>query len=279
MRKIIFLCFIASVFATCKNNSKSTTNDSLRNSLATKKQTDSLIKKFKPIIQGVWVKADYINKLIKTKSPLAASDLAAGLTTIYINTGDIHGDSIVSMAGYDNHDGANATIKFQAGKNQSTIIFNGRDLGYAIENGDTVLIFSQYDNKKERFFKVKYIRVLKKQPEGDLGYGMHIYVNKAIVAGNYTLSDSTGVISNVYFSEDGKVNGFLNWKTHMINIDLNSDVNDNLDAIYFKNSNKENGNYSFKIIADTLSLYNTYENSDSTELLLGKLKYKLVRQR
>lgn len=37
--------------------------------------------------------------------------------------------------------------------------------------------------------------------------------------------------------------------------------------------------YAYKIDADTIKLYDTSLNSDSTEMLLGKLKYKLIKQK
>ena len=278
MKKILSLVLTAVMLISCKSKTKLPDNDSAKNTTSSN-QAQELIKKFKPIIQGVWVKADYINKVIETKSPLASAGLATGLTIIYIDTNDIKQDSIVSMAGYGNHDGANVIIKFRPGKKPSTILFNDGDLSYSIENGDTVLTFPQYNESKKQFILTKYIRILKKLANDDLDFGMHFYINGKLVAGNYRLIDSAENQSNINFSDDGKVTGFLNFKSYIINIDLNSDANDNLDGIYFKTVHKENNNYTFKIIADTLNLYDTNENADSTELVLGKLKYKLVRKR
>jgi len=274
---LILLCF--SVFAACKNNRKSGANDTLVKHTAPKDQSDEIIKKFKPIIQGVWVKSDYVEKVIKTKSPLAASDLATWITVFYINTDQVTGDSIRFMVGYGNHDSGDVTIKFQPGKTPGTILFNGQDLSYSIENGDTSLLVPQYDEAKKQYFKTKFRRVLKRQPGNDLGYGLYNYINKSLVAGNYKLTDSLGSTSKISFSEDGKVRGFLNCKTYFINVDLNSDIDDNLDELSFDTDTRHNLSYSFKIIADTLNLYETHENADSTELVLGKLKYKLVRQK
>jgi hypothetical protein len=279
MKKILYLFLMISGFIACKSKTKPTINDSLANNSVTKKQTEELIKKFGPIIQGVWVKADYVNKVIKTKSPLAATDEATGITTMYINTDHIKGDSIVFIAGYFNHDSGDCIIKFHPGKNPSTILFNGKDLSYLIEKGDTTLTVFQYENKKNHFISAKYIRVLNKQSDDNFCYGLDYYINRALVTGNYTFTDSTGVNSKINFSEDGRVSGFLNFKTYSINIDLNSDVNDNLDEIGFDRYSKHHLSCSFKISADTLNLYETLENADSTELVLGKLKYKLVRQR
>lgn len=267
------------MFISCKSNSKKPGKDSLANNSSAKNQSEELIKKFKPIVQGVWVNADYVEKVIRTKSPLAAADLATWITTFYVNTDQITGDSIKFIAGYGNHDSGDVTIKFQPGKAPGTILFNGQDLSYSIENGDTTLLVPQYDEAKKQYFKTKFKRILQRQPDKKLGYGLYNYVNKSLVAGNYKLTDSRGSTSKISFTEDGKVIGLLNCKTYFINIDLNSDANDNLDEIGFNIDTKRQVWYSFKIIADTLKLYETGENADSTELVLGKLKYKLVRQK
>ena len=108
---------------------------------------------------------------------------------------------------------------------------------------------------------------------------MYYYINKILVAGNYSLIDSVGTAFKVNLSQDGKVSGFFNFKSYIINIDLNSDVNDNLDEISFETLSNANTNFSFKINKDTLELYDMYENVDSTKLVLGKLKYTLIRQK
>jgi len=196
---------------------------------------------------------------------------------MYINTDDINGDSIIVPIGAGNHDGSNLTLKFIPGKNKSSIVFGDGELTYSIGHGDTILTFADFDKEKKQFIKTQYVRSFKRQPNDDLADGMDYYINKILVAGNYTLTNSIGTKLKINLSEDGRVSGFLNCKTYMINIDLNSDVNDNLDGIYFKTADKENKNFSFKINADTLILYTTEENKDSTELIQDKLKYKLVR--
>jgi hypothetical protein len=53
----------------------------------------------------------------------------------------------------------------------------------------------------------------------------------------------------------------------------------NLDEIVFYFLGNNNTGYSFKINADTLSLYDTHPNADSTLSILGKRIYKLVKQK
>ncbi len=279
MKNILYILLITSLFFSCKSNTKQAAKDSTNTINSTDNKGAGLIQKFKPIIQGVWVKKDYIDKVLSKKSPLAAADEATGMTTMYINTDRIKGDSITVPVGWGNHEGSELMLKFRPGKAASTIQFGDGDLGYSVENGDTLLVISRLDEDEKKIITTKYSKALNKQPDGDLGYGMAYIINKNLVAGNYTLTDSTGTSSKVTFNADGKVSGFYNFKEFMINIDLNSDPMENLDEIGFDYDKKDHASYSFKIDANNLNLYATHPNADSTELVLGKLAYKLVRQK
>jgi hypothetical protein len=53
----------------------------------------------------------------------------------------------------------------------------------------------------------------------------------------------------------------------------------NLDQIFFDSNTPPSKYFAFKINADTLSLFETKDAADSVNLELGKLKYKLVKQK
>jgi len=280
MKNTFYAFIIISFLFSCKSNIQQKAQDTA--TIKTKSisiQSQALIKKFKPIIQGVWVKKDYIDKVIQTKSPLAAADECRGITTMYINTDHITGDSIVFMAGYYNHDGANVTVKFRAGKSPSSILFNNKDLSYSIEKNDTTITVFQFDERKQKMIKANYTRALKQQPDDDLGYGINYIINKGLIAGNYIMTDTAGTTSKVISTNEGKVSGFLDCKKYELNIDLNSEPMNNLDEIGFDIRSSNHKSFSYKIIGDTLSFYDTHPNSDSTELILGKRIYKLVKQK
>src|SRR5476651_741566 len=103
MKYLIYCVLVIGICTSCKSktgqNETGSTSDTLTN------EAKALIKQFKPIIQGVWVKKDYIEKVIATKSPAEASNLTEGLTTMYINTKIIEGDSLIVNAGWGNHEG------------------------------------------------------------------------------------------------------------------------------------------------------------------------------
>lgn len=279
MKNTLYVLLITGLFLSCKSNTKQEVKDSTNTIKPGVDQTQDLIRKFKTIIQGVWVEKDYVDKVIKTKSPLAAEDEIGDITTMYINTDHIHGDSIIVAMG-DNHEGSERILKFQPGKTSSTIKFGSGELGYLIEKGDTILLVSWFNDQKKKNVITKYSKALNKQHDNNLGQGLNYVINKGLIAGNYTLADSTGGIFQINFSDYGKVSGFSDFKSYEINIDLNEEPMDNLDEIiFFDMDNKNNKSYSFKIEADTLNLYNTYPNNDSTQLILGKRVYKLVKQK
>jgi hypothetical protein len=181
------------------------------------------------------------------------------------------------MVGWGNHDGSELTLKFKYGSNSSRILFGAGELGYSIKNGDTILTTYWPDEKSKQIITTNYKRALHKQPDHNLGFGLDYMINKGLIAGSYLFTDSTGVTSRVNFEADGKVSGFYKFTKYGINIDLNSDAMDNLDEIGFDFDSKNHKSYSFKFDADTLKLYDTKPNADSTELVLDKLRYKLVR--
>jgi hypothetical protein len=283
MKKIFVPILLIGLLVACKSKDKAAVKDTLSRptvSNVNSAETQALIKKFKPILQGCWIKADYAEKVKNTKSLLEASDLATWITVFYINTDKIEGDSIKLIAGYGNHDSGDVTIAFRRGKAREAILFNGQDLNYSVKDGDTVLLLPQYDEQKKQYFETRFIRSEKKGPDNDLGYGLDRYINKNLFMGEYNVIDSAANSRQITFTENGEVKDFLNFKHYRINYDLNMEPNDNLDEIYFSNDKRKHlASYTFKIIADTLKLFDTHENADSTQLVLGKLKYKLVRQK
>lgn len=283
MKRILLFLLPLTALLSCHSDHKKANNDTLNKTNAgtnqvLSKETLALIGKFKPIIQGVWVKADYLEKIKETKSPLAASSFASWITTLFINCDSIKGDELKVLAGYGNHDSGDVTIKFEHGKKPETILFDDHDLSYTISNGDTVLFLPQFDERKKIYFSRKYVRVLSKQPTDNFGYGIYLAVNKAVIAGNYLFTDTLGNKKKVRFNDDGKLIGFPDFYSYQINIDFN-DLYDNLDVITLQGKIKHFMSYSFKINADTLNLYTTKENADSISLSIDKLKYKLVREK
>lgn len=272
MKNFIYSLFIVGVCFSCKSNSTTQSNDSTAVVNVADDDSKELIEKFKPIIQGVWVKKDYIEKVNQTKSPLAAANLTNGITTMYINTDKIVGDSLTFTVGYGNHEGGELTFKFKGKKMKS----DHYEINYAVNGKDTVLSLNYTENGKN--IRTEYIKALNKQPDDNLGFGMDLLINKGLAVGSYHLTDGP-MQQDIIFEADGKVKGFFNFNSYYIDIDLNNDPMTNLDEIGFDIMSKHHVRFNFKINKDTLNLYETRPNADSTELIVGNLKYQLVRKK
>ncbi|MES2062932.1 MAG: hypothetical protein V4456_13485 [Bacteroidota bacterium] len=275
MKQFLLPVLIIILFASCKSNTKQPLIDSASNTTVVD-HSKELIAEFKPIMQGVWVKKSYVDKVIATRSPLAAVDEALDMTALLFDRNTIQGDSLMVLVGWGNHDSSEMTLRFKPGTRKHSLLFGLGELQYAIVNRDTLLTLYWPDEKTHHTKATMY----KKSPvkSDDLGSGLEYFINKGLVTGDYVLKDSTGNTSKVSFNTNGKISGFQNFTNYGINIDLNTDAMDNLDEIGFNNGKGAHKWYSFKINADTLKLYETRPNSDSSLLILDKLKYTLIKQ-
>ena len=85
----------------------------LLTSCETSKRTDNpeanimrdSIASFDPLFHGVWVKSDYVNKILKTKSPYKSSDKLNGIVTLIIDTQKQTQDSLPVGSSLNNHEG------------------------------------------------------------------------------------------------------------------------------------------------------------------------------
>jgi len=243
-----------------------------------------------PIIHGVWVKKDYIEDVSKTKSPYESSSFFSGVACMQIENTGPKSDSLNIGYSLNNHEGSDFILYFKNGQNASSLKTNLSDydlkggfyeLGYRIKNRDTILILYLYDRRKVLKNSVQYIRVANKAlDENDAAWGIEYITNKKLLTGKYLLTDSIGKTVNVSFFEDGNVLGFKGFEHYYLATDFGGgEPGGNLDEIIFDLNSKNPSNLTFKINSDTIYLYGTYLNQDSTELIAGKLKYRLVKQK
>src|SRR5258706_9792077 len=77
------------------------------------KQPNELIRKFKPFLNGIWITADYIDDVGKTKSPLKSSEKLNFISEFVIDTTKTSEDSIHVGAGMGNHEGGDFVLYFK----------------------------------------------------------------------------------------------------------------------------------------------------------------------
>lgn len=273
MKRIICPLLILSIFLSCKSKTADTDQDTTGTGKPLD-QSQALLHQFKPLINGVWVKKDYIKKVKKSKSPLEAVDNGTGVTIMYIDTTQLKGDSITVPVVLNNHEGTNVSLNFQPGKNTTTVEFGDDELSYKLKNGDTTLIIYHYNPQTKETATAQYIKIMPNKPAGGLAAGMNIAINKAILSGKYEGTDAAGKNIRAVFTDDGKVSGLPGLTTYYVQNDMIADPDHSHDEIIFNLNNKGQKAYSFIINKKTLNLYDNAEQVKS-----NKPSYALKRKR
>ena len=179
--------------------------------------------------------------------------------------------------GYNDQQGSTVTLKFRPGRNTTTITLGNDELSYNIKNGDTTLIVYHYDAQTRETSTAKYIKVMNAQPVNQVGYGMHFMINKGMISGIYEATDAAGRKYKVVFNDNGKVSGLPGITTYLVQTNHTGNQGIDLDEMIFNLNSSNQKSYAFKIERRVMSLYDTKAIGD-TALVLGKLKYKLVKK-
>ncbi|MFD0763644.1 hypothetical protein ACFQZI_02180 [Mucilaginibacter lutimaris] len=263
MKRIFYLPLIISIFLSCK----STTGDSDQDTTAAGRldQSQDLMHQFKPLINGLWVKKDYIKKVKKSKSPLEAVEKGVGITVMYIDTAQLKGDSIMVPVVLNNHEGANTALRFQAGKNTTTVELGNDELSYKVKNGDTTLIIYSYNEKTKETNTAQYIKAMQNKPAGGLAQGMSFMINQAILSGDYEGTDASGKKILAKFDDNGNVTGLPGLTTYFVQNDLIADPQHSHDEIIFNLNTEGQKAYSFIFNKRTLNLYDSADKTQSNK--------------
>jgi len=257
--------------------------------LSCHRKSENLAQKFKPIIDGVWVKSSYIKAILQTKSPYSSREKLGGVASMIIELPTDNADSTRIGYSLNNHEGSDFILYVKEGLKKTSLKTtlpdydqksNFYELGYSIRHKDTVLILYHYNKLEKLLDKTFYTRVAHKaMDENEAAWGIRFITNKILITGEYSVVDTTKNSVAVEFSNDGKVSGFPDFKTFYINTDFNAGPENNIDEIIFDSDTKAPKPYTFRFKSDSLFLYGEKHNADSTELITGDLSYKLVRQK
>jgi len=157
---------------------------------------------------------------------------------------------------------------------------NFYELGYSMQGKVTTLILYHYNKSRKIIDKTSYTKVANKATDTtDAAWGIQYITNAKVMNGTYITRDSLGNRLKVKFDSEGRMSGLYNFSSFLINTDFVVSYQNNLDEIIFDIDSKHGKFYTFKIKADTLKLYDTQPNTDSSKDIIGRLKYKFVRKK
>jgi hypothetical protein len=275
MKRILYIATAAlTLFISCKSKPGDDDGESSGKQLD---QSAEMLQQFKPVIHGVWVKKNYIKKVLKTKSPLEAIDRVEGITTFVVDTTQIKGDKLNVPVNWNNHKAGELTLKFQPGKNTTTVMLGDDELSYTVKRNDTTLIVYHYDEKKHETTSDKYIKAFDKLPPNGIAYPMSYMINEGMMSGKYEGTDAAGKKVNMLLTDNGKVSGYPGLSTYFVQNDLGEKMG--MDVLIFNKGTKEEQTYAFELKKKVLTMHIAKPNADSTEWVQDGLKMTLVKAR
>lgn len=280
MKQTALMILIAISITSCYNKQTKTADNNVVKS-------DSIKKPINEIIRGVWVVSDYIVDIQKTKSPYQSKDKLNGIVSLLID-GKVKGDSMVVSVNWNNHMGSDISAYLTNNHKPNSLRTNIKDypindntfeIGYELIDKDTLLFLYHYSSTNNLLDKRQFEKVLEKRADVDVGCGLHFIVNKILFAGNYILIDSTKTESNVHLDYDGSMTGFPNFNNYYIMTDFVCIGENDRDQIILDLYTKNQKDYAYTRIGDTINIYKTILSEDHIHLLLDKLKFRLIRQK
>ncbi len=249
--------------------------------------TNELIQRFKPVLNGVWVQVDYMDDIIKTKSPFKSSEKLTFISELVIDTSGISADSMIVGTALGNHEGSDFILYFKQGKKQNSLLTGITDFeqptdsyefGYEVSSNDTALAIYHYDKNQKLLDKTKYMKVAEVTPGSSLEDGFQYMVNKKLITGSYKVTDSAGIERSTQLTSEGVITGLPGFNTYYIITDFVASPEDNMDKICFDIQTDRQTCYAFEINRDTISLFKAREDETDTLFKKGNALYKFVKQ-
>jgi hypothetical protein len=267
MKHVFYLIGIFLLFVSCKDEKQMHTN----------------YQTLKTYFEGEWVKSGYLADVTKTKSPYVSRNQLKGIVTLLIDTGKLHGDSLVVGASWNNHEGYRFAVYFKKSHNESSFSTNIVDyedstnyyeLGFSNHSKDTFVILFHFNGTHVLTDSTKYVKV-KQRISDDAGDPIQYIVNKLLFSAEYRLYDSAGNQIPVEFTKEGNVKGFKDYYSYFVGTDFIGDPGA-VDYVTFNNGSKNHDCYAYKIIQDTIKLYEISERG-AGDTITERLKYILKK--
>ncbi|PTQ95146.1 hypothetical protein C8P68_106361 [Mucilaginibacter yixingensis] len=287
MKKFLFLLLLPILLIACKGNGQhqETTDTHSQKTIGRSKTDNPLVKEFKPLIKGSWISKTYVDELIKTRSVFSATQKLDEISGMVIDPSFIKADTLPVVLGLNNIEGGAASLRFRAGTHPHSIKFHilltesdksdKGELSYEIKGADTLLVL-YYQNSNGKSSTARYMRT---KPGNGLSDALTYTINRSVFSGHYTYIDSLGHATKITFNSNGTINGFGKNKIYEASTIFNNEPATNIDDFQI-GSDQNNAEYlPYLFVGDTLKIYERRLSADSTILIRGPLRYKLIRQR
>jgi hypothetical protein len=239
------------------------------------------------IIKGVWVKTDYIESIMQTRSPYESSEELEGLVAFLIDQSTLKGDTLNVDGSLNNHEGFNFNLFLDKITNGNSILTDISDyetkdvhfnIEYNITSKDTILILKKITNSNKCLEQIKYTRVSDKLSDNESGLGINTFVNKNLFAGKYSLVIPKAKKQSIELTADGKIIGWKDYNEYEVMTDFDmADDDECVDQIILKNGDKLQ-TFGFVFKGNSIKFYNLINlDPEGIDVKLGKPKFDLVK--
>lgn len=280
MKKLTYIFLIVTFLTSCSDNHKAKQKIE-----ATERSTEVLA--FPKKLEGVWVLADYITSIEKTKSTVKSASKLKGIVAIYV-CGIPKADTLVVGANLDNHEGYSFRILLEKGTLANSFKTdcmdfncdsNRYEIGIEKINNIEHLFMYLFNKSNKLIKKTKYTKIMQHCSENELATGLEIVVNKNLIVGTYQLIDSTNKSTHISFKKNGTILGNSKFKNYYIFTDFNVGPMPEVDEIALNFRLPNQTNYILKRKGNTLYLHETLGDGlpGGTALKAGKIVYKLIK--
>ena len=242
---------------------------------------DSLKYKLAPIFSGDWVVVSYMDSIKLSKSPYKSQNELPGIVELNIRIEAPVSDSAI-IGVVNIHEGTNLTLYFRQGTLQTSLPLNLKDyekpkdyfeLGYGLENNDTVLLLYHFDQTGVRVSETKYSKVTNHKEEA-----FQYQLNKTLFSGSYERIDSLEASGEIGLTNDGVISGLSSWDRYFVIADFVTANDSATDEICFQIQTKNQICFGYRFNGDTLRLFKKIEDENGEFKKPGDLEYVMVRK-
>jgi hypothetical protein len=278
MKQLFFALLAACLLASCTPKSTPTADAPI--------SSDSLKTAFFAVSKGVWVSTRYIQEIVKTESPLQAAGKLEGVVAMIVPEKS-QGDSVEIQASWNNHEGYSFLIYFQPGEQPNRLVTTMRDanhaadifeVGYETEDGETHINVYRYDKRQGLVDAQEFTKVADAAPDNDVTWGLQAIVNEKLIAGSYTVYDSTKNMGFLKFNREGTCAGYGDFKSFYLFTDFLGGPMPAFDEIAFNLGTETDRRYAIDRQGDTLLLSNLVGVEEEGSLKRDKVRLTLVRE-
>jgi hypothetical protein len=256
--KLLYLAFIIVYLVACKEDKKDTTQ---------KPEPPPVIPTVTPAeLHGTWVKAEYMEDISQTRSPLKSFKKLSGIAIFAFDTVQIKSTQLDGGISFNGHEGSLCRVTFQSGKTPRSIFLN-------FIEGDTTKAYRELVLANNELLLMSYPTngsaigerfVRASSQDVSIDNALDHALRRALFAGKWQRKETSVTKSyDIELTEDGIIKGDSTYKKYSIVADFMVDAPPSDQIYLFSEKTKKPRILQFKINNDTVKLMERVKKKDT----------------